>query len=400
MLSLLLTTTAVFAAGEVANGLSVTNPVSAATSNAPTILPDHMIIPPAPDLNATGYVLMDANSGQILAQKNMDQRMQPASLTKLMTLYIVANALKNGQIHLDDKVRISAKAWKTGGSKMFVKVGTFVTVQELIQGVIVDSGNDACTALAEYIAGTNDAFAQIMNQTAQYLGMTNTHYVDPTGLPAPEHYSTPHDMAILARAIINDFPEYYSWYDQKWFTYDGIRQPNRNRLLWRDPSVDGMKTGHTDEAGYCLVASAQRSGMRLIAVTMGSPSDEARNADDEALLNYGFRYFETHKLYNANTPVVTTRIWLGKESHLALGVLQDLYVTIPTNEYQNLKANTTISNPIKAPVSKGQALGKVDITLNGNLITSSPLVALNDDPKGGWWTRMWDHLALFFKKIF
>jgi D-alanyl-D-alanine carboxypeptidase (penicillin-binding protein 5/6) len=360
--------------------------------------PKRLIIPPAPKLQAKGYVLMDADSGQVLADKAMNTRMQPASLTKMMTLYIIANALRNGQIAVSDLVHISEKAWRTGGSKMFVRAGSNVSVKNLIQGIVVDSGNDACTAMAEYIAGTEEAFAALMNQMAQSLGMKNTHYTDSTGLPHANHYSTPYDMAILARAIIKDFPEYYGWYQQKWFTYNKIKQPNRNRLLWRDPSVDGLKTGHTNAAGYCLVASAKRNNMRLITVAMGTPTDEARHSENEALLNYGFRFFKTHHLFDANQPIAQARIWLGQKKTVDLGVAKDLYVTIPTSLWQTVKAQTSITAVIKAPVTQKQPLGKLKIYIGNKNIQSIPLIALQNNPKGGLWTRFKDTILLLIRK--
>ncbi len=369
---------------------SVSTPMPA----APTITP------PAPNINAKGFVLMDAQSGNIIAQKNAHQRMQPASLTKMMTLYIVSEALKSGRINLDDKVRISDRAWRTGGSRMFVKAGSLVPVRDLIKGVIVDSGNDACTALAEYIAGNEAMFAQLMNQTAQQLGMKGTHYVDSTGLPRPQHYSTPYDMAILARALITHFPNYYPWYKQKWFTYNKIKQPNRNRLLWRDASFDGIKTGHTKEAGFCLVSSGIRNGTRLVSVVMGAPTEPARINDSQALLNYGFRFFETHKLFTAKQAVANPRVWLGKSKTVAMGLPHDLYVTIPTGTYKKLKADMTLQPKLTAPITAGQSYGEVEVSLNGKKLSSVPLVALQDDPKGGVWTRMTDHIAHFFHNWF
>jgi D-alanyl-D-alanine carboxypeptidase (penicillin-binding protein 5/6) len=371
------------------------------TSNSTTAAPSpaRLIIPPAPQLNAKGYVLMDANSGQILAEKNMHQRMAPASLTKMMTLYIISNALKNKQISMNDKVHISKKAWRMGGSKMFVKAGDNVAVKDLIQGIVVQSGNDACTAMAEYIAGTEEAFAGLMNQTAAYLGMKETHYTDSTGLPHANHYSTPYDMAILTRALINDFPEYYGWYKQKWFTYNKIKQPNRNRLLWRDPSVDGLKTGHTPEAGYCLVSSAKRNDMRLIAIVMGTRSDEARNASNEALLNYGFRFFKTQHLFDADQPITQTRVWFGHQKMINLGVSKNLYITVPTTQSNKINAQANVNAIIKAPIQQQQPLGQLIIYLDNKQIRSVPLVALHADVKGGLWTRFIDGIVLLFKKI-
>lgn len=355
------------------------------------------ITPPAPSLNAKGFVLMDAASGKIIAQKNMHEKMQPASLTKMMTLYVISEQLKAGRIHLDDKVRISEKAWKTGGSKMFVKVGSDVPVSELIQGIIVDSGNDACTAMAEYIAGNENTFAALMNQAAKKLGMTNTHYVDSTGLPKPGHYSTPHDMAILARAITNDFPDDYHWYKQKWFTYNGIRQPNRNRLLWRGTIYDGIKTGHTKEAGYCLVSSAFNNNTRLISVIMGAKTDAERANDSQALLTYGFRFFESHQLFGANKTVTTARVWLGQTKQANLGLTEPLIVVIPSGQYSHLNASMTLNPRVTAPIQKGQQLGTVTVTLGGKDIATAPLVALQSDSQGGFWSRLTDRIHLFFK---
>jgi len=355
------------------------------------------LVPPAPTLNAKGYVLMDANSGTIIASSHMDQRMPPASLTKIMTLYITFQALKSGQIHLNDKVRVSNKAWRTGGSRMFLKVGSSVPVQDLIEGVIVASGNDACVTIAQYIGGTEATFAQLMNQTAKQLGMNATHYVDSTGLPNSNHYSTPHDMAILAHAVIKNFPEYYHFFGQKWIKYNNIKQPNRNRLLWRDGSVDGLKTGHTKSAGYCLVSSGKRDNMRLISVMMGTPSDGARATTSQALLNYGFRFYKTYSLFGANKAITKQRIWLGKDKFATFGITQPLFVTIPVGQYQALKASIQLPTRIEAPISKGNSYGQVQVTLNGQTVTHVPLVALDNDPKGGLWTRMTDHIVMFFK---
>lgn len=365
---------------------SAPTPLAASPNSPPSL------VPPAPTIDAKGYVIMDGNSGMILAQSNMDQRMEPASLTKLMTVYATFQALKNGQIHLNDNVRISQKAWQTGGSKMFVRVGTDVTVDQLLQGVIVDSGNDACVALAEYVGGTEDTFAQLMNQTAQRLGMTGTHYVDSNGLPNPDHYSTPHDIAILAHAIYHDFPEYYHYFGEKWFTYNNIKQPNRNRLLWRDPSVDGMKTGHTDGAGYCLVSSSNRNGMRLITVVMGAPTDSARADDSQALLNYAFRFYKSYKLFDSGVALATPKVWYGTDGKAELGLSSPLYVTIPVGEYNKLQAQIKLPKKIEAPLAQGQAVGSILVTLNGNTVSETPLVALKADAAGNWLSRAIDSL--------
>lgn len=365
--------------------------------SAPPLIPppvQPMLTPTAPNVDANGFILMDANSGNIIASKNPDQRMAPASLTKMMTSYIISVAIQSGRIHLTDMVPISKAAWQTGGSKMFVKVNDRVPVSDLMQGIIVDSGNDACVAMAEFVAGSQDAFVNLMNQQAALLGMTGTHFMDVNGLPDPGHYTTPRDMAKLAHALIMDFPQDYKWYSQKWFTYNNIKQPNRNRLLWRDPTVDGVKTGHTDEAGFCLVASALRNGTRLIAVVMGAPTDEARATDSEALLTYGYRFFETHKVYSSNTPITNARVWLGAENIIPVGVAHDVYITLPMGQYQHLKTHVTLFPTIKAPLKKGQPVGNIAIELNGDTVENTPLVALQNNPTGNLWQRVVDHIQL------
>ncbi len=355
------------------------------------------MIPPAPALpSSKGYVLMDANSGQVLAEKNMNQRMDPASLTKMMTLYLTFSALRSGQIHLDDTVLVSEKAWHMDGSRMFIQVGSQVSVSDLIQGVVVASGNDACVALAEHIAGNEDTFAQLMNQTAAKLGLKNTHYNDSTGMPDPNHYATPYDLSLLARALIQDFPEYYPYFKQQWYSYNKIKQPNRNRLLWRDPSVDGIKTGHTDDAGFCLVSSAQRGSMRLITVVMGEPNDNNRANDSQSLLTYGFRFFETHLAFKANTPIITARVWKGKSSSVPLGVAHDFYVTTQLNQFKQAKASTNLSTKLVAPIQPGRTYGSVNVSLNEKLITSAPLVALVSVPEGGFFARSLDQILSLF----
>lgn len=356
--------------------------------------------PGAPNIDATGYVLLDGTTGKVLAEKSPDMRMPPASLTKLMSLYIISGAIKNGQIRMDDKVRISTKAWKTEGSRMFVKVGDEVPVRDLLQGVIVASGNDATVALAEYIAGTEEAFVSMMNQQAKLLGMNNSHFMDSTGLPNKDHYSTPRDLAILTQAYIKNFPGDYSFYSEKWFTYNGIRQPNRNRLLWRYQYADGLKTGHTNEAGYCLVGSAKKDGMRLVSVLMGAASDTARTEDSIRLLTYGFRFFETHKLYSAATPVVKARVWQGVKSEIPLGLTEDFYVTVPTGQYKRLQASLALNNPLKAPISKGQSCGSLNIMLNDQVVASKPLIALDDSPQGGLLRRAADTVRFTIHKYF
>ncbi|PIQ44222.1 MAG: serine-type D-Ala-D-Ala carboxypeptidase [Gammaproteobacteria bacterium CG11_big_fil_rev_8_21_14_0_20_46_22] len=370
------------------------------TDTAPQSAAQPMLVPSPPNVPAKAYVLMDVDSGKIIAEKNMDERRAPASLTKLMTLYLTSRALHAGVIKTSDKVLISKKAWQTGGSRMFVKVNSQVPVDMLTQGIIVDSGNDATMALAQFVGGSIPSFVQMMNQQAQALGMKNTHYTDPTGLPAPKHYSSAHDLGILARAIWLEFPEYHAWYGEKWLTYNNIRQPNRNRLLWRYPYAKGMKTGHTDEAGYCLIAEADKNGMRLISVVMGAPTDEDRSSDSIRLLEYGFRFYNTHLLYQGGSVVATPRIWFGDKSSIPAGVLDSFYVTMPHGQFQKAKVNVQMDTNIHAPIAKGQQLGTVTVSVDGNVVETRPLVALEADSKGGWWRYSTDAVGYKFHQWF
>lgn len=397
LLLTLLLKSAVFYAEEgvlPAAGLTGNIPPSTPATNKP------LITPSAPTLNAKAYILIDVNSGKIIAEKNSDEKLPPASLTKMMTLYVISNALHNEQLHLADNVHISRDAWKTGGSRMFVKEGQDVSIQDLLKGIIVDSGNDACVAMAEHVGGSETGFAEIMNQQAQNLGMSNSHFTDSTGLPDPNLYTSAKDLAILGRALINNFPQYYHWYKQKWFTYNGIRQPNRNRLLWRDNQVDGVKTGHTSEAGFCLVSSAKRNNMRLLAVVMGSPTDSARADDSERLLNYGFRFFETHELYKAGQTVTEMPIYKGKTNQLKVGMRTDQYVTIPNGQYQRLSISSKMPKNLQAPIAKGDQVGELVIQFDNKVIANYPLYALQDIPKGGIFVRMKDSIRLSFKNWF
>lgn len=382
--------------------LSLSALSTAATANpvipVPTTPNRPMYTPSVPTVKATGYILMDVNSGKILAEKNADERLPPASLTKIMTVYIVSGALQGGHIQLEDKVRVSEKAWRTEGSRMFLKVNDEVPVKTLLEGIIVASGNDASVAIAEHIAGTEDGFADIMNQQAKLLGMNDSHFVDSTGLPDPNHYSTARDLAKLTRAYIQQFPEDYSYHGEKWFSYNNIKQPNRNRLLWRYQYADGLKTGHTKEAGYCLVSSAKKDGMRLIAVVLGEPSDAARTEDSIRLLSYGFRFYETHKVYNAGSALVQARVWKGKTTDLPLGVNSDFYVTVPTGQYKRLKASLNLNNSITAPVNKGEDCGMLNIMLNNEVVASQPLVALETVSKGGFLRRATDAVKMNIHK--
>ena len=354
-------------------------------------------IPAAPQLGVSSYMLIEHATGDIIAELAPDEVLEPASLTKLMTAYAAFKALRDGQISLSDEVRVSEKAWGTQGSRMFIEVGNFVSVEDLLQGMIVQSGNDASVALAEHVAGSEETFVELMNHYAGTLGMESSAFRNSTGLPAEGHLMTARDVATVARAIISEFPEYYKWYSQREFTYNEIEQYNRNSLLWRDPSVDGLKTGYTEAAGYCLVTSAERSGMRLVSVVMGSHSTEARANDSQALLNYGFRFFETYKLYSSGDEVATARVWKGESESVSVGVAEDYYLTIPKGRYDSLAAATTLDAELTAPIGAGTLLGSVRISLNDDELAVLPLVALHDVAEAGLWQRFKDEIRLWFQ---
>ncbi len=359
---------------------------------------DPALIPAAPEVGAKAYILADFNSGRVLAESNADQRLEPASLTKIMTAYVVFRELAKGNLKLEDMVTVSEKAWRTEGSRMFAQVGAQISVENLLKGMIVQSGNDASVALAEHVAGDEAVFAQMMNQNAERLGMKNTHFKNSMGLPDPEHYTTARDLYILTDALIEEFPQYYPWHAIKEFVFNNIKQTNRNRLLWRDSSVDGVKTGHTEGAGYCLVTSALRDGMRLIAVVLGTKSDRERANANEALLNYGFRFFETRSLYKAKEKLTEARVWKGDTTMAELGLLKDFYVTFPRGQYQNLKASMEVNNATVAPVQQNDKLGAIKVMLNDQPVGQVDLVALKPVPEGGVFRRALDSLQLMFKK--
>ncbi|CAO1664807.1 D-alanyl-D-alanine carboxypeptidase family protein [Salinicola sp. NYA28a] len=358
------------------------------------------LIPSPPDLAASSWVLMDASTGQLLVNHNGDQRLPPASLTKMMTAYIVEQEIDGGSISDTDMVSVSENAWRTGGSRMFIQEGTQVSVENLLRGVVVQSGNDASVALSEYVAGSESAFADLMNQQAQRLGMQNSHFMNPTGLPHDDHYSSAHDLAILARHIITDFPDHYQVYSEKYFTYNDIRQPNRNRLLWRDPDVDGLKTGHTEAAGYCLVASAKKQDTRLIAVVMGTNSDEARAAETQRLLNYGFRFFQTRKLYDAGSVLNEARIWGGASDTVRLGVQNEVSMTVPRGSADNLTARLNLPETLRAPIQAGQQVGTLEIKSGDEVLGQQPLVALEGVEEGSIFKRVWGSIVLFVTGLF
>lgn len=363
-------------------------------------LSQQTLIPAPPEISASSYILMDSESRKIIVEYNSDERLPPASLTKMMTAYIAERELDQGRIAMDDLVPISVNAWKTGGSRMFVREGTKVRFEDLLKGIIIQSGNDASVAVAEHIAGSEAAFADIMNQQAQLLGMKNTHFQNATGLPGDEHYSSARDLAILALRTIKDFPENYPIYAEKYFTYADIRQPNRNSLLWRDESVDGLKTGHTEEAGYCLVASAERDGMRLIAVVMGTDSERARAQEVQKLLNYGFRYYETHELFAEGQKLMDSQVWGGTTEQFGLGLSEAVHVTIPRGSKAQLESNLNLESVIHAPVIAGEEYGRVTVQLGEAQIVDKPLIALEAVEEAGIFKRLWDSIKLFFVQLF
>jgi len=358
-------------------------------------------VPPPPDVDGASWVLMDYATGQILASKEPDLRVEPASITKIMTDYVVSAEIANGKIHMSDPVTISENAWRSGGggtdgSTSFLQLNSQVPLQDLLKGMIIQSGNDAAIALAEHTAGSEQAFAGLMNAYAKQLGMVNSNFENASGYPIANHYTTAHDVAILSRALIHDFPDDYAISAIKQFEWNGIKQGNRNTLLWRDPSVDGIKTGHTAAAGYCLAASAKQGDSRMIAIVMGASSAKARADSAMALLNYGFRFYETHKLYAASKPLVTPRLWKGEADQLPIGVAADVLVTVKRGEYDQLKAIMDIPATLIAPFKKGQQVGTLRITLAGQPVQTVPLVALNDAPQCGFFGRLWDSILLWF----
>lgn len=355
-------------------------------------------IPAPPQVGVTSYMLVDATTGTVLASQEPDKRVAPASLTKLMTAYVVFQYLRADQISLEDKVQVSRKAYQTPGSRMFIEQGASVSVEELVQGMIVQSGNDASVALAEHVAGAENAFADLMNTFAAELGMAATNFQNASGLPGEAHYTTARDIARLARAIVSEFPEYYAWYAQREFTYAGIRQENRNRLLWRDSTVDGMKTGHTDEAGFCLVASATRNGMRLVSSVMGAANPDGRIEASQALLNYGFRFYETRLLYPAGSIVRgDVRIWKGTADSVALQAARDVAITLPRGRFDEVTARVELPATVIAPLSVGQPLGELILEHNGVVLDQVDLLTATAVASGGLWKRMTDEVSLWFE---
>jgi D-alanyl-D-alanine carboxypeptidase (penicillin-binding protein 5/6) len=354
------------------------------------------LMPTAPSIAARNWILVDFASGQTLAESQADQKIEPASLTKLMTAYVVFNALRDGHLLLDEQVLISEHAWRAEGSRTFVQVGTRVPVEVLVKGMIVQSGNDATIALAERVGGSEPAFVQMMNAWAQKLGMRGTHFEDSSGLPSPTHYSNARDLATLARAIIRDFPEYYAIYSMREYTWNNIRQENRNGLLERDPSVDGLKTGHTDSAGYCLITSAKRQGMRLVSVVLGSASVKDRENGSAALLAYGYNFFESVTLRRRGETVLKAQVYKGGEPYVAAVPASDLQVTVPHGQGQGITTRATLHRPLIAPLAANSAIGELQVDLAGKTIARVPLYPAVAVPAGGWWRRMVDTISLWF----
>ncbi len=372
---------------------------------APVLANAESAIPSPPQLAAKSYVLMDAASGKVLVENNGDERLPPASLTKLMTAYIATLEIRKGKIGEKDLVTVSEHAWRTGGaasggSTMFLPLNSQVSVDDLLHGIIIQSGNDASIALAEYIAGSEDAFADMMNETAKRLGMNNSHFMNATGLPNPEHYSSAHDMAILARAIINEDADHYAIYSQKEFYWNNIKQGNRNLLLWRDKTVDGLKTGHTNEAGFCLVASAVREGARMITSVFGTASEQARAAETQKLLTYGFRFFETQTFYQKGQELTQATVWKGTTRQLKAGLAEDLTLTLPKGQVKQLQASMVLEPQLIAPIQQGQSIGKVEVKLGEQVVHSADLIALEPVEEGGFFRRLWDSIRLFFYGLF
>lgn len=353
--------------------------------------------PSVPTIDAAAYILQDYHTGKVLAENNADAKLAPASLTKIMTVYVVFTELSNGHLHLEDMVTISEKAWKTSGSRMFIELGNQVKVEDLLKGVIIQSGNDASVALAEHVGGNEETFAEMMNQHAIRLGMANSHFKNSDGLPVEDHYTTARDLAILTTALIKEFPDYYRWFSQKEFTFNKITQQNRNKLLSRDESVDGVKTGFTDDAGYCLVASALREDMRLISVVMGAKSANARANENQTLLNYGFRFYESHRLYQGKTALNEARVWKGASKTISLGLAEDIYVTIPRRQYKDLKAVINVDKKITAPVADGAKLGSVKVTLKDEVVINKDLVALKAVDQGNIFQRLSDSVMMMME---
>jgi len=357
----------------------------------------NLAIPAPPIIGAKSYLVVDPTTGFEIAALEPNLKLPPASITKLMTAYVVFNALENNQISLEDEVIVSEKAWRAEGSRMFIEVGKKVSVNNLLMGMIVQSGNDASIALAEHIAGSESLFSDLMNQYAYQLNMTNSSFRNASGLPEEDHYSTANDLVILAKAIIEEFPEYYKWYSTKEFTFNNIKQQNRNSLLWRDTSVDGIKTGSTDEAGYSLISSAKRDDMRIISVVLGTASSKARIDGSQAMINYGYRFYETKTLLKANQEITSAKTWKTEKESISLGIENDIRMTLPRGSFNNIKIEKDIQNQIIGAIKKGQNVGNIKIKLHDNILNSIPLISLEKNPRGNFWKQIKDTIQLWFE---
>ena len=358
------------------------------------------MVPKAPKLNLDSYILLEANTNTVIAEFNSENQISPASMTKVMSGYVIADQIANGAISLDDKVLVSEKAWKTGGSKMFIEAGKRVSVRDLLSGIIIQSGNDATVAMAEYVAGSEEGFVDFMNAYASELGLSNTLFQNAVGWTDPNHFSSVNDLAQLTKALIAHFPDHYATYKEKEFTFSGIRQLTRNKLLWRDDSVDGVKTGHTESAGYCLISSAKRNDMRLIAVVAGSPSENERLISSQRLLEYGFRFFATQKLISKDSEITTAKVWGGKMDEVALGTKEDILLTLPRSDFKNIKANYNFKNNIQAPISNGDVIGDIEFISNDRVVLSAPLVAIESVEAKGFFGRIWARIVFWILSLF
>ena len=358
------------------------------------------MVPKAPKLNLDSYILLEANTNTVIAEFNSENQISPASMTKVMSGYVIADQIASGAISLDDKVLVSEKAWKTGGSKMFIEAGKRVSVRDLLSGIVIQSGNDATVAMAEYVAGSEEGFVDFMNAYASQLGLSNTLFQNAVGWTDPNHFSSVNDLAQLTKALIVNFPDHYATYKEKEFTFSGIRQLNRNKLLWRDDSVDGVKTGHTESAGYCLISSAKRNDMRLIAVVAGSPSENERLISSQRLLEYGFRFFATQKLISKDSEITTAKVWGGKMDEVALGTKEDILLTLPRSDFKNIKANYNFKNNIQAPISNGDVIGDIEFISNDRVVLSAPLVAVESVEAKGFFGRIWARIVFWILSLF
>ena len=358
------------------------------------LLTEESFIPKPPSINASNYILIDSTSGRILAEKNADERIEPASITKIMTGYVAADQIAKGFVSLEDQVLISENCWRKGGSKMFIREGTRVSLSDLIKGMVIQSGNDASCAIAEHVAISEEGFIDLMQLYVDELGLNNTQFKNVSGWPDPDHYSSARDLAKLTKSLIDKFPEHYSLYKERYFTFNEIKQRNRNSLLWQDESIDGVKTGHTESAGYCLVSSGVRNDTRLIAVTLKSSSEKSRLTDNRRLLDYGFRYFRTKKVLESNVSLLVEQVWGGETESVSLSSAQDFYLTLSPRDFPRVEPEVKLNDYLQAPIAKGQVVGQVDLILDGDSIASVEVVAMEEVPALGFFGTVWSNIKL------